>query len=278
MPVLPNKLAEFVQAKYGLTPDELHKLFDSLGRVNDTIKVAQRRKVEGKDYSRQVGGRKKFMTIADAVEYEKKRVENRFEKDEKIRDLIEDIDFDELMIRLQVNDSIYPQRLTPSDIAQSIESAGEKLEALDRQRVTPAKIYSPREEAVLDVLTLVKKQEPFRVARRIADRQRAYVLNHTMEALEAEYAAWLRNLRGEPEPESEVDRLAREEAERLIAEAADAEEERIAAEEAARNFDDLANVHTLLDDVAAIIRENPAAAAAIVRQWIGNAVLVEAKT
>jgi MoaA/NifB/PqqE/SkfB family radical SAM enzyme len=53
------------------------------------------------------------------------------------------------------------------------------------------------------------------------------------------------------------------------------EEERIAAEEAARNFDDLADVHTLLDDAAHLIRVNPEAAAAIVRQWIGNAVLAE---
>ena len=45
MPVLPSKLAEFVQAKYGLTPDELLKLSESLGRVNPEIKVTRRRKV-----------------------------------------------------------------------------------------------------------------------------------------------------------------------------------------------------------------------------------------
>jgi hypothetical protein len=177
------------------------------------------------------------------------------------------------MIRLEVNDAIYPQRLAPSDIVRSVDSAGEKLDALDRQRTTPLKIYSPREETVLDVNTLIKKHEAIRVARRIADRQRGYIFTRTMEELEADHAAWLRRIKGEPEPETEEEkmaRLVREEEQRV-------EDERIAAEEAARNFGDLEDVHTLLDDAAALIRENPDAATAIIRQWIGNAVLVEKK-
>jgi hypothetical protein len=278
MPVLPNKLAEFVQAKYGLTPDELHKLFDSLGRVNEHIKVAQRRKVGGKEYSKQVGGRKKFMTIADAVVYEKQRTDSRVEKDDKIRELVEDVDFEGLMGHMEVNDAIYPRELSPIDIAHGIDSACEKLTALDRQRAVSTKIYSPREEAVLDVLTLVKKQEPLRVARRIALRQKKYILDNSLEALEAEYAEWLRNLRGDPPPETEEERLAREEADRLANEVVAEEEARIAAEEAARNFDDLGDVRSLMDDVAALIRDNPEAAASIIRQWIGNTVLLEASS
>jgi hypothetical protein len=279
MPVLPNKLAEFVQAKYGLTPDELHKLFESLGRVNPDIEVGRRRKVEGKEYSKQVGGSKKFMSIADATEYEKKRAESWLEKDKKVRaELLEEVNFTDLLGHLEVNDAIYPRQLAPADIAIGIESAGEKLDALERQRSAPPKIYSAREEAVLDILTLIKKQEPLRVARRIALRQKAYIHSHSLEQLEAEYAEWLRNLRGDPPPETEEERLAREERERQEAEAVAAEEERIAAEEAARNFADLSDVRTLLDDVAALIRDNPDAAAAIIRQWIGNAVLMEAKT
>ena len=275
MPVLPNKLAEFVQAKYGLTPNELHKLLESLDRIDPAIKVAQRRKVVGKEYSKQVGGRRKFMTIANAVEYEKKRIDNRLEKDDKIRELLEDVDVDELMVRLEVNDSIYPTSLAPVDIVRCVDSADEKLEALDRKRAALPKIYSAREEAVLDMLTLIKKQEPIRVARHIAQRQRAYILSTPMEQLEAEYAEWLRQLRGDP---TEEERLAKEAADRLAAEEAAAEEERLAAEEAARNFADLDNVHTLLDEAAALIRENPEAATAIIRQWIGNAVLMEAKS
>jgi hypothetical protein len=271
MPVLPNKLAEFVQAKYGLTPDELHKLFESLGRVDETIKVAQRRKVEGKEYSKQVGGRKKFMSIGDATEYEQKRAESRREKDRKVQEeLLEDVDLDELMVRLEVNDSYYPKRLAPTDIVESIDTAAERLEALDILRAKKPKIYSAREETVLDVITLIKKQEPVRVARHIAKRQQAYILAHSMEELEAEYAEWLRRLKGEPEPETEEERLAREAAEQLLDDAATEYEEWMAAEEAARNFDDLASLHTLLDDVAALIRDNPEAAAAIVRLWIGN--------
>ena len=271
MPVLPNRFAEFVQAKYGLTPEELHKLFESLGRVDSHITVARRRKIEGKAHSKAIG---KLMPIDEAVKYEKERAENRYAKDEKIRhELLEDVDFDTLMVRLEVNDSFYPKRLAPSDIVRYVDSAGEKMDTLDRERARPTKIYSPREETVLDVITLIKKQEPVRLARHIANRQKAYILNNPLEVLEAEYAEWLRILRGDPPPETEEEMMARlvqEEEQRI-------EEERLAAEEAARNFGDLPDVRTLLDDAAELIRVNPEAAAAIVRQWIGNAMLLEKK-
>ena len=272
MPVLPNKLAEFVQAKCGLTPDALLKLTESLGRVNEDLKVARRRKVAGKNYSKLVG---KILTIANAVSYEKERVESRLEKEQRIHELLDEEACNELFVHWEVSDSIYPQRLAPSDIVRSVDSAAEKLDALDRERTVPPKVYSPREETVLDVITLIKKQEALRIAKRIADRQRAYIFNNPLEVLEAEYAEWLRKLKGEPPPETEEERLAREEAERLAASVVMTEEERRAAEEAARNFEDLADVRTLLDEAAELIRTNPEAAAAIIRQWIGNAMLVE---
>jgi hypothetical protein len=274
MPVLPTKLAEFVQALGGLTTDELVKLLESVGRIDDAIKIARQRKVEGRDYSKPVGGRKRFMAIPDAIRHAKERTENRHLKDQKIKELLEDIDFDDLMIRQEVNDSIYPKRLSPTDIAQCTDSASEKLEALDRQRATPVKIFSPREETVLDVITLIKKQEAIRVARRIAERQRSFVLGRPMEELEAEYAKWLRQLKGEPEPETEEEMKARLEREAVE----QAEMERVAAELAARNFGDLPDIHSLLDDVSALIRENPEAAAAIVRQWIGTNVLIDPRS
>ena len=264
-PVLPNKLAEFVQAKYGLTPAELHKLFASVARVDESIEVVRRRKVAGKEYSRPVG---EIMEVADAAEYEKERSDSRHEKDGKISELLEDVDFNALMIRLEVNDSIYPQRLAPVDIAHCINSAGEKIDAIDRQRASPRKLYLPREETLLDVISLIKKQEPLRVARRIAKRQRAYILGNPMEVLEAEYKEWLRELRGDPTEEEMMARLAAEEERRI-------EEELLAAAEALRNFEDLPDLHTLLDDVAEMIRNNPEAAAAIVRQWIGTSVLMD---
>jgi hypothetical protein len=275
MPVLPNKFIEFVQAKCGLTPNERHKLLETLGRINPNIKVARREKVDGKEYSKQIG---KLLSIAEAVNYEKDCIVNRLSKHEKIFELLDDDEISELIVRLEVNDAVYPKRLAPSDIVNSIESAGEKLEALDIQRAKPRKIYSAREEMVLDVITYIKKHEAKRVAQRIAQRQRAYILSHTLEELEAEYAEWLRNLKGEPPPETEEERLIREEAERLLAEEVAAEEERIAAEEAARHFEDLPSVRTLLDDAAELILTNPDAAAAIIRQWIGNVTLIEAKS
>jgi hypothetical protein len=239
--------------------------------VDDTIDVARRRSVEGKEYSKLIG---KKLNIIDAVEYEKERAEDRRIKDEILSELIEDEDFHELRHILEVNDSIYPQRLAPIDIVHCIDAAEEKLDELARQRAKPLKIYSPREESVLDIITLIKKQEPIRVARMIAARQRNHVFGKTIEELEFEYSEWLRELRGDPPPPTEEElmaMLAAEEEQRL-------EEERLAAEEAARNFGDLPTLHTLLDDVAEIIRNNPEAAAAIISQWIGNAVLVEQRS
>ena len=258
----------FVQAKYGLSPDELSKLFTSLGRVDETIEVSRRKEVKGKEYSRRIG---KILNILEAADFEKERAEKRHEKEEKINELVEDEDFHELLVPLEVNDSVYPKRLAPLDIVHCIDSAGEKLDALDQERIKPRKIYSVREEAVLDVITLIKKQEPLRVARMIANRQRGYILSKSMEELEFEYSEWLRQLRGDPPPETEEEMLARlaAEEEQML------EEERLAAEEAARNFDDLPTVYTLLDEIADLIRDNPDAAAAIVRQWIGTAVLIE---
>jgi sulfur carrier protein ThiS len=267
-PVLPNKLAKFVQAKYGLSPEELHKLFDSMARVDPDINVSRRQVIEGKEYPKRIG---KILTITEAAEYEKERAENRRVKEEKIHELIEDEDFHELRVILEVNDSIYPQRLAPVDIVRCIDSAGEKLDALARQRATPPKSYSAREEMVLDAITSIKKQEPIRLARMIAARQRGYIFSKTMEELEFEYAEWLRGLRGDPPPETEAEMLARLAAE----EEAPLEEERLPAEEAARNFGDLPKLRTLLDDVAELIGNNPEAAAAIISQWIGNAVMVE---
>jgi len=65
------------------------------------------------------------------------------------------------------------------------------------------------------------------------------------------------------------------------------EEARRAAEVAAleakqaefeNSLGELAGLRTLRDEVAEVIAKNPDAAAAVIRQWIGNAVLVEAKS
>ncbi|MDR0522054.1 MAG: hypothetical protein LBH00_09420 [Planctomycetaceae bacterium] len=58
-----------------------------------------------------------------------------------------------------------------------------------------------------------------------------------------------------------------------------AEEERLAAEKAEieNSLGGLGDIRSLKDEIAELIAKNPEAAAAIIRQWIGNAVLVEAK-
>jgi len=54
------------------------------------------------------------------------------------------------------------------------------------------------------------------------------------------------------------------------------------AEEEQREFDnslgELGSIRSLREEIAELIAKNPEAAAAVIRQWIGNAVLVEAKT
>ncbi|MDR3182676.1 MAG: hypothetical protein LBT89_07130 [Planctomycetaceae bacterium] len=270
MPVLPNRLAEFAQIQNGLSQAELLKLFESLARVNEQLKVTRRRPVPGKTISREIGGKKGKMPVADAVEYEKKRFADKGEKEKKIDELL-GLESGTLIVRPPIGDSIYPRRLAPDDIVRYTSTAGEKLLALDLERARPQRIFSPREETVLDVMLLIKKNEAMRVAKRIAERQRMGVFNKTAEELEAEYAEWLRVLRGDPPPETEEEtaaRLVKEEEERI------AEEERL-AEEAAKNFGKLENVFTLVDDAAALVAENPEAAAAVVRQWIGEAVLLD---
>jgi flagellar M-ring protein FliF len=60
-------------------------------------------------------------------------------------------------------------------------------------------------------------------------------------------------------------------AEAEAAAAAEAEKE----EEIERTLDSFGSIRSLKDEIAELIAENPEAAAAVIRQWIGNAVLVE---
>ena len=65
------------------------------------------------------------------------------------------------------------------------------------------------------------------------------------------------------------------EEEAAAAEAAAAEEER---REFENSLGELGSIRSLREEIAELIAKNPEAAAAVIRQWIGNAVLVEAKT
>jgi len=71
-----------------------------------------------------------------------------------------------------------------------------------------------------------------------------------------------------------ADRIRREEEAAAIAAAA-AEEER---QEFENSLGELGSLRSLKDEIAELIAKNPEAAAAVIRQWVGNAVLVEAKT
>lgn len=66
------------------------------------------------------------------------------------------------------------------------------------------------------------------------------------------------------------------EEERLTAETAAAAETE--QEEVENSLGGLGSIRSLRDEIAELIAKNPEAAAAVIRQWIGNSVLVEAKT
>ena len=71
-------------------------------------------------------------------------------------------------------------------------------------------------------------------------------------------------------------------AEKLRREAEAAAAAAAAAEEAGPEFEntlgELGSLRSLKDEIAELIAKNPEAAAAVIRQWVGNAVLVETKT
>jgi hypothetical protein len=263
-PVLPSKLVEYIQPQNGLTFEEQIKLLESLSRINPAIMVSRQKTVKGKKFPKTVGK----IPIEEAIEFIKKRAEARNEKNRKIEEMT-GLQLKELQDREELNDEIYPKRLTPNDIVRYIEAGKEQLEVLDKEREKTAKVFSPREEAVLNAITLIKKFEAARVAQKIAERQRNTVLGKTQEELEKEHAAWLRRCKGEPEPETpeQIEERLKQEKEQEIA----AEE---AAVEMERNLDGFdKDIHTLVDEASTIVIETPDAAAAVIRQWIGNVIV-----
>lgn len=257
-------MAEHVQSLVGLSSDEIIKLLESLGRINDKITVTRRRAVPGKQSSKEVGGKQRKMSLEQAVEYEKDRLEKRLEKEKQIQELF--VFEGGLVAKDELNDELYPKRLTPNDIAQSIESAKQKLEEIDRKRSERNVVFSPTEEAVLDVLNQIKKQEASRIAKYIADRQRGTVLGKTIEQLEEERQERIRKLQEElnpivETPEEKEEREKREEEEK---------QERI------RTLPGFGkNIKTLVDEAGEVAGDNLDAATAVVRQWIGNQSRVE---
>lgn len=256
MLVLPNDLAEHTQTLQGLGSDEIIKLLESLGRIDENINVSLRRPVKGKKYSKEVGGKLRKMSVQDALDYEKKRNDERTEKEKQVSEMfgVEP----ELFQRDELNGDVYPKRLSPQDIVRGMDTAQKKLEELDRLREKRAKVFLPREEMVLDALTLIKKYEAVRIAEKIAQQQREAVSGKTIEELEAERERRIRVLKGAPDEslEEQEERLKREEEER---------------QELLRTLPGFDNTKQMLtDEAGTIVGENLDAAAAVVRQWIGN--------
>ena len=256
-PVLPKEFARHASELAGLAPDEILKLLQALGRIDDAMTVTLRRGDKKSKVSKTAGGRKGKMSIDDAVEYEKQRIEERSEKEKTVRELfgLQDEEFE----RNEINDAIYPKRMSPMDITRYVDAAEKRLEDNDRLAERRKKVYSPREEIILNVLTEIKKNEAPRIAQKIAQKQRQTVQGKTLEDLEAERKLRIENIQAEA---------------RSATEAAAADEEAKINEklETARTLASFGkNLRTLTDEAAELTLENPAAAAAVVRQWIGAA-------
>ncbi len=257
-PVLPNAYAQHASELAGMTPDEILKLLESLGRIDDSITVTRRRADKNGKNSKVVGGRKAKMSVDEAVEYEKKRIEERNEKEKNVRELfkLENEKFE----RAELDESVYPKRLAPTDIVRCVDAAEQRLEEIDRLRETRKKVYSPREEIVLNILALVKKYEAARVARRIAEKQRQAVLGKSIEELDQQRKDRIDGIQAETAgPSPTPDEIEQKKI-----------EEELEAARTLTGFDK--NLRTLVDEAAEIASENPDAAASVMKQWIGNTV------
>ena len=260
-PVLPNAFAQHASELTGLTPEEILKLLESLGRIDGAITVTRRRVDKSGKGSKVVGRRKGKMTIDDAVEYEKTRIEERNEKEKTVRELfgLEEMEVE----RDEFNEDVYPKRLAPTDIVRCVDAAEKRLDEIDRLRETRKKVFSPREENVLNILEEIKKYEATRLTQKIAERQRQSVEGKTIEELDAERKQRIENIQAE----------ARAEWEATEAEEQAKIDEGLKAARTLTGFDP--NLHTLVDEAAEITSENPEAAAAVMRQWIGNVTGIE---
>jgi hypothetical protein len=263
-PILPANLVEHIQSRNGLTLDEQIKLLESLNRINPSIVVTRNQMVKGRKFPKKIAK----IPIEEAIEIVKKRNEERNQKNQKIEELT-GFQLKELQDREELNDEIYPKRLTPNDIVRYLAAGKEQLEQVTENRKKSNKEFFPREEAILNAVTLIKKLEVTRVAQKIAERQREAVLGKTLEELETEHAAWLRKLKGEPEPKTP---------EQIEEEQKLEEQQKINQEqtldEAVRTLDGFGkDIHTLVDEAGTLVAENPEAATAILKQWIGNVVV-----
>ena len=255
-PVLPNAFAKHASELAGLTPEEILKLLQSLERIDASITVTHRRADKSGKGSKVVDGRRRKMTIDDAVEHEKKRIEERNEKEKSVRELLglKDAEFE----RPELNEDVYPKRLTPADIVRYVDAGEKRLEEIDRLRERRKKVYSPQEEIVLKVLTEIKKGEAPRVAHKIAEMQRQMVQGKTLEELDAERKRRIENIQAEAH--AAVETASAEEQTTI--------EEELTASRTLTPFDK--NLRTLTEEAGELVDENVDAAASIVRQWIGT--------
>ncbi len=270
-PVLANDYAVHASEIAGMSTEEIIRLLETLERVDPSITVTRRRADKNGKKSHEIGGRKRKMPIDKAIDYEKKRLDERKEKDDNVRKLL-GIPPEE-GVHENVYDEIYPKRLSPKDIVRCVDCAEQKLDDLDKLRSTRKKVFSPREEIVLNILTLIKQQEVARVARRIAETQRNAVAELTLDELDA-----LREKRitskvketlaeNSPLPET-VEPVASGSAGEQDAWGASAEKHEDKPPRTLTGFK--RNSKTLIDEAGEITSENLDLAASIVKQWIGH--------
>lgn len=234
----PDELAKQVSESAGLLPDEILKLLDSIAKVEDNRPVYRKKDIRAKL------SRKNLLPILEAVELSKTRLEQRKEREEKLRrflrkKLMKPVEFES---REVITDDEYPKRLTPYDIAESIETAKNKL--ISEQEESETRETIDRKAAIiLKVLDRLRLYEAVRVARMVAERQKM------------------------------IAEISLEEAEKLLANppAPELEEELDETEEISRSLQGFGKgMSTLVDEAKEVVKDDLDAAASVMQQWIGH--------
>ena len=239
-----QELAAKIAEDAGLLPDELLKLLDAIAKV-ESKRTIYRQKAEKKRFAT-----KSKMTLPEAVELTRQRLKEREEREElrRLSRKSKKLKYFEAESRDVIEDGEYPRRLSPCDIGLAIDSAKARL-LEEEEKKQQKETTNYRALLVLQVLNRMKVTEAARVAKKVALRQKRLGLQSEEEA-------------------AKLLRMAAEAAAMNIDPDSSPNEEEIVYDHSLDGFGK--HLNTLIDDAAEVVKDDYAAAADVVKQWVGN--------
>lgn len=236
--VVTEEMARHIGDEAGMAPEHIAMLLDSLEKIGKEATIVHR------PHSAKGRNKPEVMSIDSAVEYELQRARERQRREIEIRESFRKRPVpDEEIKEFSVEDNVYPKRVSPRDIARSLDAARARIALLAGKNMP--KKNSIRSEIILSVLEKIKQLEAVRVARQIAKRQYALVEGKDDAAIQ------------------------REKQETILKKHLKTFEEE--AEKAARTLDGFGKgLHTLVDEAAEVVETDLNASAKVLGQWIGN--------